>query len=347
MHDAVAAVIGQDRPVDLPLWRSFWDGLHEGGLRRGEAVALLASLSTAMPGRTTLTALLDSLAERRPGPAAGGTGAFDRAVNIVGTGGGPRTFNVSTAAALVAAAMGTPVVKTGSRAYTSSMGSLDLLDHLGIPPTRSYEETHELLEHCNIAFAGYFVYPAELALLARAVLPLDIRGLGRFVNALGPFLADMPVSAQVTGVADARLAPGLRTAAAHVARGTGRRVWLAGNDLGADELLACTPNRVHAYEADGEDEFTLDAALLGLRPGTLEGLRPRGSDPVAYFTAVLGGEGTPEAEDTVCLNAAALAVAGRATSDWHEALRGARAVIHDGGALALLRRLRTRAAVHA
>ncbi|MET9887863.1 hypothetical protein ABZZ20_32935 [Streptomyces sp. NPDC006430] len=347
MHDAVAAVIGQDRPVDLPMWRSFWDGLHERGLRRGEAVALLASLSTALPGRTTLTALLDSLAERRPGHAGSGPGAFDGAVNIVGTGGGPRTFNISTAAALVAAAMGTPVVKTGSRAYTSSMGSIDLLDRLGVPLTGSYEETHAMLESCNIAFAGFFVYPAELALLARAVLPLDIRTLGRSINALGPFLADMPVSAQVTGVSDARLASALRTAAAHTARGTGRRVWLVGNELGADELLGCTTNRVHAHEADGEDEFTLDPTLLGLRPGTLEGLRPRGADPAAYFRAVLGGEAGREAEDTVCLNAAALAVAGRTTGDWHEALRCARTVIHDGGALALLERLRTRAAVHA
>ncbi|MEU9235811.1 anthranilate phosphoribosyltransferase [Streptomyces subrutilus] len=356
MHDAVAAVIGQDRPVDLPLWRSFWDALHERGpqhergLRRGEAIALLASLSTAMPGRTTLTALLDSLAERRPGHGGrtgGGPGAFDGAVNIVGTGGGPSTFNISTAAALVAAAAGTPVVKTGSRAYTSPMGSVDLLERLGIPLTRSYEETHETLEDCGIAFAGSFVYPAELALLARAVLPLDIRGLGRCINALGPFLADMPVSAQVTGVSDARLAPALRTAAAHTARAARRRVWLAANDPGADELLGCAANRVNSYEPGGEDEFTLDPALLGLRPGTLEGLRPRGRDPVAYFLAVLGGEGTRDAKDTVCLNAAALAVAGHTTGDWHEALARARAVIHDGGALALLERLRTRAAVHA
>ncbi|MEU9254863.1 hypothetical protein AB0D66_23810 [Streptomyces sp. NPDC048270] len=356
MHDAVAALTGQDRPVDLPVWRSFWDGLHGHGprhdreLRRGEAVALLASLSTALPARTTLTALLDSLAERRPGQAGrrgGGPGAFDGAVDITGTGGGPRTFDLSTAAAVTAAAVGTPVVKTGFHAHLSPAGPAGLLERLGIPLTRSYEETHETLEDCGIAFAGSFVYPVELTLLARAALPLDVSGLGRCIEALGPFLADMPVSAQVTAVCDARLAPALRTAAAHTARADGRRVWLAGNDLGADGLLGCSPNRVHVYEAVGEDEFTLDPALLGLAPGTLEGLRPRGADPVAHFRAVLGGEGPREAEDAVCLSAAALAVAGHTTGDWHEALAAARAVIHDGGALALLERLRSRAAVHA
>ncbi|MEU9144391.1 hypothetical protein [Streptomyces sp. NPDC048349] len=359
MHEAVAALIGQDRPVDLPAWRSFWDALHERGarpehgthpergLRRGEAVALLASLSTTMPGRTTLTALLDSLAERRPGGAAGAPGAFDGAVDITGTGGGPRTFDTATAAALVAAAMGTPVVKTGLPAYASPTAPAGLPELLGIPLSRSYEETHAMLEDCGIAFAGSFVYPAELALLARAVLPLDIRGLGRCFHALGPFLADVPVSAQVTGFCDARPAPALRTAAAHTARATGRRVWLAGNDLGTEGLAGCATNRVYVHEAGGEDEFTLDPVPLGLRPGTLEGLRPRGADPVAHVRAVLGGEGTREAEDTVCLGAAALAVAGHTTGDWHGALAAARAVIHDGGALALLERLRTRTAVHA
>ncbi|GGT43449.1 anthranilate phosphoribosyltransferase [Streptomyces kurssanovii] len=338
MHDAVAALIAQDRPVDLPQWRSFWDSLHDGALRRGESVALLASLSTQMPGRATLTALLDSLAERRPGQDAGRP-VFEGAVNIVGTGGGPRTLNISTAAALTAAAMGTRVVKTGSRAYTSALGSLDLLERLGIETASSYEQTHEMLERCGIAFAGMFVYPAELGLLARGVLPLDVRRLGRFVNALGPFLADMPVDAQLTGVSDPRLVPGLRHAAEHTARRTGGSVWLATNDTGADELIGFTPNLVRTYEGGGEDEFVLEPAALGLGPGALEDLRP-GADPVRDVLDLLAGRGRPAAEDAVCLNAAALAVAGRLTGDWHQALRGARAVLNDGSALALVDRLR-------
>ncbi|MFJ8078077.1 anthranilate phosphoribosyltransferase [Streptomyces sp. NPDC096176] len=338
MHDAVAALIAQDRPVEAPQWHSFWDRLGDGALRRGESVALLASLSTQMPGRATLTALLDSLAERRPEQRTGRP-EFDGAVNIVGTGGGPSTLNISTAAALTAAAMGTRVVKTGSRAYTSRLGSLDLLERLGIETTSTYEQTHDMLERCGIAFAGPFVYPAELGLLARSVLPLDIRRLGRFVNAVGPFLADMPVAAQLTGISDPRLVAGLRHAAEHTARRTGRSVWLATNDTGADELIGFTTNLVRTYEGGGEDEFTLAGAALGLRPGTVSDLRP-GDDPVKDVLDLLAGRGRPAAEDAVCLNAAALAVAGRLTGDWHQALRGARAVLTDGSALALVDRLR-------
>ncbi|WP_326654718.1 MULTISPECIES: hypothetical protein [unclassified Streptomyces] len=341
MHAAVAALIAQDRPVEAGDWHAFWDRLHDGGLRRGEAVALLASLSTRMPDRVTLGALLGSLAERRPRHgASGAVGSLPHAVNVVGTGGGPPTLNISTAAALTAAAMGTRVVKTGSRAYTSSLGSVDLLERLGIGLTTSYEETAEALDRCGIAFAGPFVYPAELSLLARSVLPLDVRKLGRFVNAVGPFLADMPVGAQVTGVSDPRLVPGLRDAARHTADRTGRTVWLCTNERGADELLSFVPNRVRTYEDGGEDEFTLDPAALGLGAGSLEDLRPVGGDPVETFLDVLAGRGRPAAEETVCLNAAALAVAGRLTGDWHAALGAAHAVVRDGTVLELIERLR-------
>ncbi|MGP4001272.1 anthranilate phosphoribosyltransferase [Streptomyces sp. 8N706] len=343
MHDAVAALIEQDRPVDLPVWRSFWDRLHEGALRRGETVALLASLSTRMPDHATLTGLLDSLAERRPAVPSD----FDATVNIVGTGGGPRTFNISTAAALVAAAMGVRVVKTGSRAYTGSLGSVDLLERLGIPLTSSYEDTHASLERFGIALAGYFVYPPELALLTRSVLPLDVRKLGRCINTLGPFLAGIPVSAQVTGVADPRVEAGLRQAAEHTARTTGRSVWLCTNEAGVDELLGFAPNRVCTYEGDGSGEFRLDPAALGLRPGSLEELRPRCDDPAGYFCEVLSGQGAPVAEEAVCLNAAALAVAGRLTGDWRAALDAAREVLRDGRALGLVGRLRSGATGHA
>ena len=65
--------------------------------------------------------------------------------------------------------MGVPVVKTGYRGYTSQTGSFDLLDYLGIPLTTSYQQTGELLDRYNIACAGYFVYPAELAAQRGAV----------------------------------------------------------------------------------------------------------------------------------------------------------------------------------
>lgn len=333
MHEALTALINRQRPVDVRMWRSFWDLLHGSRLDRGEAVALLASLSTRVPDHATLTAFLRSLEERRPQPAV----RFPSAVNIVGTGGGPETFNISTAAAFTAAALGVPVIKTGSRAYSGRVGSLDLLRMLGIPLTTSYEETEAALARDGIAFAGYFVYPRELTLLAQRILPLSLRSLGRFVNSLGPFLAEMPVSAQVVGVSDQSLLPCLQ----HIAGHTDRAVWLCVNDLGIDELVSFAQNVVHAN--DGSAATRLTGRELGLTPGTIDDIRRSGDTQASvteHFLAVLSGRGGRVATQTVCLNAAALAVASGRIGTWPDAIAAAAASLHDGAVLRLASRLR-------
>ncbi|MGW7413014.1 anthranilate phosphoribosyltransferase [Streptomyces sp. NPDC054863] len=331
MHEVPLALLTRDRPVERQMWRSFWDRLHEGGLQRGETVALLASLSTRMPDRDTLGAFLRSLDERRPQPVARLAGT----ANIVGTGGGPSTFNISTAAAFVAAAMGVRVAKTGSRAYTSSCGSYDLLELLGIPLTTSYEQTDATLERYGIAFPGHFVYPRELMLLAKSVLPLELRTLGRFINSVGPFLAALPVSYQLIGVADPSLLPSLRYVADSTAD---RRIWLCNNALGIDELVSSVDNVIHSNDAAGEIRLQADA------PGSMDELRPTPlrTEVVEHFLGVLSGKGWGLATDTVCLNAAALAVASGLVDDWADATAAAEDALISGAALDLVNRLRTR-----
>lgn len=333
MHEVPLALLTRDRPVEQQMWRSFWDQLHEGGLQRGETVALLASLSTRMPDQDALSGFLRSLDERRP-PLAG---LPDGTVNIVGTGGGPSTFNISTAAAFVAAAMGVRVAKTGSRAYTSSCGSYDLLELLGIPLTTSYEQTDAALDQHGIVFPGPFVYPGELMLLARSILPLDLRTLGRFINSAGPFLAALPVSCRIVGVSDRALLPSLRYVADSTAD---QRTWLCSNDLGVDELVSSVDNVIHTN--DGTGEKTLRTDDPGSHPIT--DLRPAGrkEEVVAQFLAVLSGEGGELATRTVCLNAAALAVAGGLIDDWADARAAAEDALRSGRALDLVNRLRTR-----
>lgn len=333
MSDVVIALINRDHPVDEEMWRSFWDRLHDRRLHRGEATALLSSLSTRMPDGTTLRALLSSLDERRTRPAA----RLDGAVNIVGTGGGPKTFNISTASAFVAAALGVRVIKTGSHAYSSRHGSFDLLERLGIPLARSYEQVDDLLERNGVAFAGYFVYPAELALLAKSILPFDMRVLGRFFNSMGPFLAAVPVSAQVTGVSDHTLLPVLWRLAT---RDYSKKIWLCTNSLGADELISITENVI--YPNRGMDPIRLSPSALRLGAGTMTNLAPAADGAlVDHFLALLSGDGPPAAVQTVCLNAAALAVAGGVAHDWMAALRLATEAIEHGLAAHLVKRLRT------
>jgi anthranilate phosphoribosyltransferase len=331
MTELLDALINRTSPVEAQMCRVFWDRLGRRQLHPGEAAALLASLSTQMPPAPTVEILIQTLAERQDKPSH----HFPGAVNIVGTGGGPRTFNISTAAAFVAAAMGVPVVKTGSRSYTSHTGSFDLLEALGIPLTTSYDHTSELLERYHIACAGSFVYPRELTALARAIAPLPMRTLGRVLNTIGPFLAAMPTSAQLTGISQHTHLPILQHLAAQQAP---KRVWLCTNNLGADELLSIADNQVHDIDAG---QFPLQPDTLGLGGGTVGDLRAAADTTTAeYFLDVLGGKGPSAALATVCLNAAALAVAAGAVGDWASAVRMAREVLNDGAGLDLVHRIR-------
>jgi anthranilate phosphoribosyltransferase len=333
MPELLDALVNCQHLVDLDMCRSFWNRLDSRQLHPGEAAAVLACLSTRMPSAPTMEILVRSLNERRDEPSH----RFAGAVNIVGTGGGPRTFNISTAAAFVAAAIGIPVVKTGSRGYTSRAGSFDLLDQLGITLTTSYQQTGEMLDRYNIACAGYFVYPVELVALTRAVAPLQMRTLGRFVNTVGPFLAAMPVSAQLTGVSEHSHLPTLRHLAAQQAP---KRIWLCTNDLGADELISVADNLVH--DAGGNRQFPIRPATLRLGGGALSDLRAAADDSttVEHFLGVLRGQGPPAAIATVCLNAAALAVVAGTTGSWASAVSMAREAIDGGAALELIHRIR-------
>jgi anthranilate phosphoribosyltransferase len=333
MHPAVAALLDQRSGIEQETWRSFWDQLTGGDLDRGEAVALLTSLATRLPDHDSLRNMLASLNERRE-PV---TVSWPGSVNIVGTGGGPKTFNISTASAFVAASMGVKVVKTGSRAYTSSVGSVDLLDRLGVTLTRSYRHTEDTLDRHGIAFAGPFVYPAELTRLARSIMPMSLKPFGRFLNAFGPFLAALPVTAQVTGVSVHAPQAELRRLAAGI---RDRRIWLCTNDSGADELLGFADNVV--YTNDETTMIRLWAGRFTSDAGTFEDLAPAKDldSVVEHFLSVISGEAGTIATDTIALNAASLAVATGTIEDWPTAIETARQAVRGGATRALVDSMR-------
>ncbi|MFF5449534.1 hypothetical protein [Streptomyces sp. NPDC012888] len=315
MHDASAALLA-GRPVDTATWSSFWDELSADTLDPGEPASLLAALDLDTVAPETLTDLVRSLHARRTGPVR----PFPGAVNVVGTGGGASTFNVSTAAAFVAAALGARVVKTGSRAYSSKYGSIDLLVRLGIPLTKSYDETAESLDRHGVAFAGYFVYPVELTVLARRIMPQPMRPYGRVLNTLGPFLPALPGTRQLTGLSNPGLLPLARRLATAV---DDRDIWLCTNDVGADELISFADNAVD--RGPGMPALQLGRDGLGTVGGTLTDLAPV-ADParvVGHFLDVVSGRAGEVATQTVALNAAALAIAAGQETEWRPAMAAA------------------------
>jgi anthranilate phosphoribosyltransferase len=233
--------------------------------------------------------------------------------------------------------MGTRVIKTGSRAYASKTGSVDLLDRLGIKLTSSYEENDEMLETFSIACAGPFVYPKELRLLARAILPFGMKTVGRFFNVVGPFLAAIPVTTQITGVSDHSVLPTFRQL---VSEDRSKRYWITSNKLGVDELLSIEESTV--YDSERGEEFTLDPREYGLGAGSFDDLLPVDDleQTVPNFLALIGGDGPPGAIESIKLNASALAINGGVADDWPAALELAAECMASGGPAALIERMR-------
>ena len=331
--ELLAALVTQRYPVSAEVWGDFWDRLGSKALQPGEALAVLTSLTTRMPDGASVGTMLASLRERNPQPAQ----PSRTTVNIVGTGGGPSTFNLSTASAFVAAAMGARVIKTGSRAYASRTGSIDLLDRLGIRLTTSYEQTDEMLETFGIACAGPFVYPKELRLLARQILPFDMKTVGRFFNLVGPFLAAVPVNLQITGVSDHSVLPTFRQL---VSADSSKRYWVCWNDLGADELLSVVES--HVYDSASGEESILRPTEIGLANGIFDDLLPVGEldQTVPHFLRLISGDGPPGALESIRLNAAALAINGEVVSDWAAGLQLAEETMRNGEPVRLIERIR-------
>jgi tryptophan synthase alpha subunit len=313
------------------MWDSLWECL-EGGqqLPQSEcALALLGTLTAREPDPASVGAFLDSLDARRDQPIE------QDAVNIVGAGGGRSTFNISTAAAFLAATLGVRVVKSGSRAYTSRYGSIDMLGLLGVPLVRSHEASAAALERLGIAFASSFVYPPQLTLLVRHTPPEEQSRLRQLLNRIGPFLAALPASFQLTGVAhgDLELLEHLMTNHCR------RRVWLCCNQVGIDELVSFDENVIRVNRGPGPGAAR---ELLGLRAGSPADLRPAGSrdGAVRQFTSLLAGEGPAAALESIALNAAALLVASDRKCDWANAFRSAMHALEHGHAATLLERVR-------
>ncbi len=262
--------------------------------------------------------------------------------DIVGTGGDRmHSVNISTMASVVVASTGLRVVKHGNRAASSSSGSADVLEELGVDLTLAPAQVAEVAERAGITFcfAAAFHPSMRHAAAARSGL-----GVGTVFNALGPLTNPGQPTYAAVGVADARLAPLL----AGVFAGRGRPAAVFRGDDGLDELTLATTSTVW-WVRDGEvTELSVGPEDVGLTPAPVEALR--GGDPA--FNAdvarrLFAGEQGP-VRDAVVLNAGmALAVAeGLPGAPTREALvealgsgvRRAQEALDSGAAAGLLER---------
>jgi len=262
-------------------------------------------------------------------------------LDIVGTGGDrAHTVNISTMASLVAAASGVRIVKHGNRAASSSSGSADVLEALGINLALPPSLVASVAEQAGITFcfAQHFHPAMRHAASARADL-----GIGTAFNFLGPLTNPAQPTYAAVGVADARMAPLM----AGVFAGRFKDAAVFRGDDGLDELTISTTSRVWWVRSGAVREYSLDPTSVGLELHPLETLR--GAD-AAYNAQVVrdvfAGAMGP-IRDAVVLNAGvALALTvpdrGEGQADFIAALQSgmarAGAAIDDGSATSVLQK---------
>jgi anthranilate phosphoribosyltransferase len=306
---------------------------------RGEATtAQIAGFLTALrtKGETSaeITGFVEALQESAvrvdiPGPT----------VDIAGTGGdGTGAVNVSTMAAIVAAAAGCTVVKHGGRSASSRTGgAADLVEHLGIPLDLTPDQAKQAAASAGIVFlfGPRFNPGLRHAIDARREL-----GILTVFNLLGPLINPADPPYRVVGVADARMAPTV----AQVVAARGRAGLVVRGRDGLDKLTTVTTSDVWIVR-DGEISTTaLDPRELGLHRADPSDLRGgTAADNAGTFRALLEGKTGP-VRDVVLLNAAAVMTATALTREplveqLGRAMSACAAAIDNGSASATLRRL--------
>ncbi len=248
-------------------------------------------------------------------------------VDTCGTGGdGAGTFNISTAAAFVAAGAGVPVAKHGNRAVSSSCGSADVLEGLGVTLLNDRERLIECLEEAGITFMfAPFQHPA----MQHAVGPRRELALRTIFNLLGPLTNPAGARRQLLGVYDPTLVPLLAEVLGELGAERALVVHGAG---GIDELS--TLGRSHVAEWDGTKvkTYEIDPEELGFslaQPREIAG----GSVDQNSRRVLTVLEGRPgPAADIVLLNAAAAIYAGGLAESIEDGLDQARQSITSGSA---------------
>lgn len=295
------------------------------GLRlKGETVTEIAAAARVMRRFATAIHPLDEEAVAK--------GAV--LVDTCGTGGdGAHTFNISTAAAFVAAGGGLKVAKHGNRAMSSRCGSADLMEHLGVRLDLDPADVEEAIRSIGIGFL--FAQRHHKAMAHVAPVRRDI-GVRTIFNVLGPLTNPASAQVQVVGV----FRPDLTETLAQVLGELGsREAFVVHGAGGLDELSLAGPTSV-AHLKDGRvSSFQIRPEEVGLSAAPLEAVRGGDVEENARIVReVLEGRPGP-ARDIVALNAAAAFVVAGLVPDLAMGVRLAQEVIDSGRALEKMRAL--------
>ncbi|MGI8714269.1 MAG: anthranilate phosphoribosyltransferase [Solirubrobacteraceae bacterium] len=285
---------------------------------KGETVEELAGLAR------TMRALATSVPVNRDG-----------LLDTAGTGGGRRTFNVSTTAALIAAGAGCVVAKHGNRSATGLSGSADVLEALGARIDLTPAAVARCIE--DVGF-GFMFAPAHHQATRYVVSVRAKLAVRTIFNFLGPLTNPAGAMRQLIGVSDAAYLPTMAGALALL--GTEHALLVSSLD-GLDELSICAPTQVVEVTADGISEYRVSPEDLGLATAPEDAI-PGGAPALnAEITrAIFAGEygSAHPALGVAVLNGGAAIYAGGGASTLADGVGAARAAVDSGAAANALER---------
>ncbi len=257
----------------------------------------------------------------------------DVILDTCGTGGDHAgTFNISTAAALVAAGAGVTVAKHGNRSATSKCGSADVLEALGVAIDLPPAQVSRCIAACGIGFM--FAPRHHLAMKHVAPVRREL-GMATTFNLIGPLTNPAGARHQLIGVADERYVD--RIAQAVRMMGNARNLVVHSED-GLDEISTTCPTKVvEVFAGQGYDErYEVAPEDFGMRRARLEDLAGGdAAENAALLRAVVDGEPGPH-HDIVVLNAGAALYIAEAAGSIAEGVEKARAAVASGAARAKL-----------
>lgn len=246
-------------------------------------------------------------------------------IDTCGTGGdGSKTFNISTAVAIIAASGGAKVAKHGNRAVSSKSGSADVLSELGIKIDFDESQSKKIIEENGMAFLFAPKYNSAMKNVAKERKELGTRTI---FNLIGPLANPAPLTGQLMGVYDGSLIE----IAGEVLLNLGiERAMVVYGDDGLDEITTTTTTNVCEVKNGKITTYKLDSEKLGFKKATLEDIRGgEAKENSKIILNVLKGEkGAPR--DIVIINSGAALYVAKLTDSLEEGIKKAIELVDSG-----------------
>jgi len=311
--------------------RAAFEAIASGESSHAEMGAFLALLATRLPTVDEIVGaatVMRARVERVPCKADPGS-----IVDTAGTGGAPKSFNVSTAAAIVAAAAGATVAKHGNRSRTGR-GSAEVMERLGVDINATPTVQGRCLDEIGICFCfAIHHHPA-----AKHVMPVrKALGIPTIFNLLGPLTNPAGAGRQLMGVYAREF---VRPIAESLVRLGSTRALVFHSEDGLDEISVGAVTHVAEVRDGCVHDWTVDPSALGLAIADPMSLAPQSLDEAAeLLQRVLSGEDRGARRSMVLLNAAGALLAADRVATLHDGLVSAAESIDRGLAQAKLRAL--------